>query len=414
MSEAAIATPPAAPSPTPAPSPSPAPTPSPDPSPAPAAEKPQGIARAMAEMEASMAKPAAAKQEATPKDGATPKDAKPENFDGLTDEQYDALFQKAGGKWHKAYEGYKAKVSPKLKEAQSLQAKIQELEAKTRTTPADDAKIAEYEKRIEKLNADYESTQRRLAESDYSRSDEYKKKFLDRWQQERSTAIEEVKGLRAQYEDADGLMQQRAATESDFLKAINLPPGEQDDFIHKTFGASAWRVINRITEMARIKREALEAVNSHAESYKTKQQQEEAQGKQHKEQFTKSKTEAHRALEEKWPKLFSTKTYEADPEAKAALESGYAFVDRLETELDSMPPGDQAAFASVIRARSAALPLSELLRSRAEAEAASLREELAKYRGSDPGKETAGRAAKQVVEEQPKGIEGWARKFDQK
>lgn len=407
MPESAVAAPPA---PTPSPAPTPAPTPSS--SPAPAAEKPTGINRAVAEMDAALARKPEAKPSVQPKaDGKPTDDAKPD-FDlaTATEEQYDEAFKKAPPKWYKIYDGYKAKVGPKLKELQAAQTKLQQLESKP---PSADntAKIEVLEKQIKELEGTAKSREQRLIESDYARSDEYKKKYLDRYAKEKQTAIEEVKGLTVRYKEGDE-DRQRPATEADFQKALRLPPGDQDAFIHETFGSSAFRVINRINEMNRIRSEASESVAQHTEAFQAKQIEDENLSKHERETFTKSRTEAHKALEEKWPALFSTKHYESDPDAKSKLEGGYAFVDKVDTDLEKMTPDDKAAFASVLRARAAAMPLADLLLTRAKAENDSLKAELAKYRGSDPGKEITDKGKGEGDDKKVGGIAAMAAKFD--
>lgn len=391
---------PAPPAPIPAP---PAPTPAP---PAPTPVKPSEMAVSFDTVipKAEPPKPEPAKPAAPAVVAKTPEPTKeppkPASATPTTEPEVD--WTKAPTKWYKIYEGYKGKTGKIISD---LQEKIKTLEAKPQTA-AGNEKIEQYEKQIEELRKAHEDSQKRLIETDYARSDEYKKKYIEPFQREKQSAFEEVKGLqfivKPATEDAEAVTRQ--ATEADFMEAMNLPPSRQGAFINEHFGASAWLVIQRIVELSRIKREAQYDVQNHAEQFQKTQQEQESKTKKELDFVKTERAKAHAELEEKWPALFSVKHYESDPDAKKMLEDGYAYVDRSEEEIDTMPPEEKAALASVLRARAASAPLLNLLLERQTAKITELEQELAKYRGSDPGA-TKGEAPTVPAPVKSKGIQ---------
>lgn len=245
-------------------------------------------------------------------------------------------------------------------------------------TPANDERIAQLEKMIEEGKQETKTWKQRVEEADFTRSEEYTNKFVNPYQSERKRALEEVKGLTVSFTQ-DGEPQTRQATESDFTKAMSLPPSEQDDYIHATFGKSAWRVMNRINELNRIKEAANNSVTEFAANYEKNKTTRELDFKRQRDEYEKALAEAHSGFQ-KDPELGKYLTEaETDPEGTKLFKTALEKFDSFKTVQPT------AADAAEVRASYAMKPRLLHENKQLSAKVASLEAELAKLRGVDPG-----------------------------
>lgn len=289
---------------------------------------------------------------------------------------------KGNTKAWRVYEGAKKNWSKRETE---LTTKIKALEEKPREAPGDAAKLAALEKQLEEERGHTRTWKEKTAQADYTKSEDYEKRFATPYKREFATAMDEVKQLKVKFTNRDGEESERPGTEADFQKALALPPGEQDEFIHQTFGSAAWRVINRISELHRINRASIEATQEHASKYDAQQQ--ELQGKTKKEaeeydNYFKSALDGVKQHPE-MGKYFSD--YADDPEATQLLNQAYEEIDSFASKASELPPDQRAAHAAVYRAQAAGfLPLLRQHK-RVLTEVQELKTELSKYRKTDPG-----------------------------
>lgn len=283
------------------------------------------------------------------------------------------------------------------------------LEARPQT-PANDARIEQLQKLIDEKDGEVKTVKQRMAELDFTRSDEYSTRFVQPYNNELKRALEEVKGLTVTFQK-DGEPQTRQATENDFQKAMKLPPDEQDNFIHDAFGRSAHRVINRINELSRIRAASEQAIADHSANFeKTKTERELAQ-KREQAEYDKHFSTAHDELKAN-PEFGSyVSENEADPEGSQIFKAELEKFDDFKTSMQSMTPKEAAATAALVRARFAAEPRRAAESKRDKAEIASLKAELAKLRGADPGGPIKTAVSAAPVE-QPAGIDGMMGKMD--
>lgn len=271
------------------------------------------------------------------------------------------------------------------------------LEARPQT-PANDDRIAQLERLIEEGKQETKTWKQRVEEADFTRSEEYTNKFVNPFQSERKRALEEVKGLTVTFQQ-DGEPQTRQATENDFTKAMALPPSEQDDYIHATFGKSAWRVMNRINELNRIKEAANSAVTDFAANYEKNKTTRELDFKRQRDEYEKALAEAHSGFQ-KDPELGKYLTEaETDPEGTKLFKTALEKFDSFKTVQPT------AADAAEVRASFAMKPRLMHEVKQLTSKVASLEAELAKLRGVDPGqavKTITGSAAAAT----PKGVDG--------
>ena len=125
------------------------------------------------------------------------------------------------------------------------------------------------------------------------------------------------------------------------------------------------------------------------------------------------KAETQKSIEQNFPEFFSPDHYKDNPELQKKLNEGYEYVDKVAAEHDKLSREDQIAFTAVIRARAAAFPLLHANNETLKAEVSALKEELKKYRGSDPGSvesRPSGGASEQSKE--ALSIEAMASEFD--
>lgn len=346
---------------------------------------------------AAPAAPEAAKPADTTPAKPTPA-AKPESE--ATEADVEKLLKPNAKAW-RVYEG--VKKSWKSKESE-LQAKITALESKPVTQAGDPAKLAALEKQLEELRGETKTWKDRAAQADFTKSEDYDKRFRTPYNREKQAALEEVKHLQVKSINRDGEESVRAGTEADFLKALALPPGEQDEFIHAAFGNAAWRVINRINEMQRISRASQEATAEHSEKYESSQQEMEGRTKKEQEAYESFLSQAQDGIKSH-PELGKYFTPdESDPESTAILQKGYEQFDDFATNGHKLPPQERAEHVAAYRAMVAGFSSALLRENRLKSKVTELEAELGKYRKADPG--AAPLAGGDVAVPEVKGIAG--------
>jgi hypothetical protein len=337
-------------------------------------------------------KPDAAKPDDKPSD--KPADApKPDTTKPAGEPDFEAEAEKTirpNAKAWKVFEGVKKKWAS---EREQMAAKLKALESKPAPTAADDKRIEEYEKRIAEIDADRKKHAATIAELDYSRSEEYQQKHVARW--ERIYKEGAAFTMRLNVVNADGEVV-RKATQADFESIRLLPPEVRRSEAKKMFGDAASDVVEYVRDLERIRSEADAEIEQHKSSYEKTRAEKERQAKEQQQQYSQLRTEAQKSIEEKYPQFFSPEHYKDQPELQKKLVDGYAYVDGVLDKAETMPPDERAAFIAAIRSRAAHFPLAAARTAKLEAEVTRLTEELAKFKGSDPGK-LAGKTAGEPV-----------------
>lgn len=335
----------------------------------------KGVDKLMAELDKAVApKPPEQKTPPEAKPGVAKTDPnKPAEPPKKPDEAGDAdHWTKAPPRLRKAYEELKTSSTAKISE---FEAKIRALESKPVEKPADTKLIEEYQGKISTL-------QKRLAESDYSRSDEFKSKYVDPLGEAYKAAIAEVKQLTVREGEGENA-KDRQATEHDFRHIMNLPLKDQGIAARRMFGDAADAVLAHRTELARLQRDMESAVKKASEEHETRSKEQQLASEKQKETYDRTKESALQHLKTKWPHWFSDDT--ADAEATAALKSGYDFVKGFVDKAEKMSLEDHAMHAAIVEARAAGFQREVFKNTRLSNKVKSLEEELEKYRKSDPG-----------------------------
>lgn len=357
---------------------------------------PSGIKEAMAAFEADTTPaPKAGDKTATPP--AKPAEGKPA-----------APAKPAEDVWAKApkhlqNEFYKTKRTSE-EAIGKLESKIRELENKPQPTPVDDKRLQQYEQQLK-------SAEERLAEIDYRQSSEFKAKFVKRWADTHTIALNEVKQMQVTTgKDDEGNAVTRPATEQDFEKIRRLPLAEQAKAVTDMFGPYASHVVSRLFQLQEIQQSADQAVAEHAG--KAEQTAKERQAAQERESQTyQQQVEASaKELAEKWPQHFAPPA--DDAEIAGSYQKSKDFVEGIVKQASKLPPSERAAFNAVLMARAIAFQPKTLLANRLAAENQALKTELSKYRKSDPGAqvEPSGAALPTGDDEIPQGIGAAAKK----
>jgi hypothetical protein len=306
------------------------------------------------------------KETPKPDPGADPKAAKPKS----QEVDWEKVDPKVKGAHFKVRREMEDKIG-------GYEKRIKELESKPKETAADVKLVEQYQKQINELN-------QKLAQSDYSKSAEFQKQYVGRWQSEYQSATNEIKALMVTLKDATtGEEKQRAATENDFKRILALPPGDQDEAVNALFGRSAPRVFSRLLELNRIERDGQRALDEYASTHETKSKETELETQRQRAKYEETLQKSDADLRKTWPHFFDVDPEDAD--ASEALTKGYEYVDHVLKNSDAMSPEDRAAYSSVLRARAAAMPRLVLEKNRLAEEVNSLKEELKKFRSSDPG-----------------------------
>lgn len=381
--------------PTPAPAPAPAPTPAPTPTPA--GEAPAGIAAAMKDLEQAFAPKPAPKPDAKPAgdkpEGIKPAAEKPAPVEPKPEDMWEKAPGKLKGEHFKMRRQFEDQIA-------DFKRKLEQADSAPKGKPsADDLKL------IEKYKQDLKDLNQKLAARDFRESQEFKKQFTDRINADYRDAIEEVKSLRIYTgEELDGTKTSRSATKDDFDRLFSLPTGDQDAAI-MAFGPSAHRVAGILHSLTSIVRASERAVHEHAQNSEVTAQEKQAQSEQEAQQYEKFYNTSVDELKKHWPQYFAPD--DQDPEGSTALEGGYKYIDQAleKVKTGGLSVEDRAAYNAVIRARAAGFTRAILDNNRLKAERDSLKEELKKFRKSDPGEAPdTGAADKPSGDEIPSGI----------
>ncbi len=261
----------------------------------------------------------------------------------------------------------------KTEEINKLSTRIKELENKRVYSDDDDAKVKKYEARIQELETG-------ISEVAYERSTEFKQKFVDPWQNTVAAALKFTESLTVTV-DADGTT--RKATADDFWKVAGLPPSHQAEAAQQLFGVNAVRILNQIDRIQDIKAQSDVALKTHRESSGEKQKQTEESRAKEQRLYEDTRATAMQELRREYPQFFDADPN--DPEITAQLEAGYDYVDKATENMSNMPVADRAAYAAVLRARAAYFPRAVHEIKSLKSEVDSLKAEVAKLRGTDPG-----------------------------
>lgn len=353
-------------------------------SPTPAAPEPQGYQKFMQDFE-QFKEPAAepakepkaepAKAPTEPKAQPTPKaDPKATPTPPKADKPPEGPAQ-----LRKAYDELKAKYereTKELNEKYSTRSKEYEEVSKKRVWSEDDAKA------MERHQKEAEDLRRQLAETAYERSDEFKQKFTEPYNNILKTAVAAVKQYGVEQGEGQPM---RAGTPEDLQQVMSAPPHQQAAVARRIFGDNAALVLSDIREMQRLRISAEQAVSEHAKGIPERTKAERARAEQEFKAYEQATSEARSQLEKDYPEYFGK---HEDPEIQGAMEKGYEFFDNLVSGIQSMSPQDRAAANAVVRARAAGFPRALVQIKQLKSKLAAVEAELAKGRASDPGSAT--------------------------
>lgn len=403
MTEAPIAP---TPSPIPAPTPKPAPVVAPSPAPAapaPAAEpaKPSET-KGMKDFISNMGKKPVPVSDASklPEEAPAPiveagKPTEVQDAPVIGDD----VWEKAPKNLKNAYYKFKRESEGKISD---FDKKIKELEGKSNQSPFDIKKIQELEARSSQLEKDLSERENRLMQADYSKSEEFKEKFIKRGEKAYQQAIGDVKRLSVKIVDEAGNESSRQASQSDFDDIRSLPPYEQDKKIHEMFGTSAYRVQSHLRALESLESEANDAItNARTKAEEARRVEEKKRGEFNTE------FEGHFQRETDSLSKHETGFFAPvadNPEATAALEKGYKWVDETLANVGKMPPKEAAEAKATLRALAAFAPRGMIEINQLKTENTSLKDELAKYRKSSPGSTPAPTGASKSPIAEPRGI----------
>lgn len=372
-----------------------------------------GIDGMMAQLDAAAASGKPAAEVAPAPSGAKPEAAKPEVKPAPatpaapvkpTPEEGEPDWSKAPPKWHKIYEGHKAKTADQIR---SLESKIKSLETKPFEQPGDAKKLQDLEKQLDSIRNESTTYKQELAALDYTKSDEYQAQYVQRANTVYGEAVDFVSQLRVN----DGTENGRPATQGDFDQIRALPLAARRKAATEMFGEYANDVLTFTRSIDEIKRDANIAVKRHSENAEKVAAERETMTRKEREAYdTHYKSSLDGVLNHpEHGKWFTAD--ESDPELSTSLKQGFELLENITTKLDTLSPDEKAAYSAIFRARAAAMPSMIIRLNRVQSERDSFKAELEKIRGTDPGAKPTGGAAPPNTE-QPRGISGAAAAFD--
>lgn len=281
-------------------------------------------------------------------------------------------------------------------------AKIKEFEAKQFVTPEQIAQNREREERLKELEA-------QNAAADFRRTPEFKRDYSDPWQEEWRTGVANVKQL--QITDA-ATGEYRLGTSKDFDAVRTAGTYIQQRSMAKALFGEDWDVVmSHVNNMRTLEDRAARAVAAHEQNFETSKQTEIAT-------YQTAYDETDTNLVTQYPQFFGDDPN--DPEAVAEMKKGLDFIDKAIEKAKRATPAERASANAVVRRWAAAFPRMHFTLQKRDAEIASLKEQLAKYQGSDPGAEGGGDGGPGGVINDPNAIpteggsEALAAQFDKR
>lgn len=311
---------------------------------------------------------------------------------------------------------YSAKEAGWTTKTGELEKKIAELTKRPQTVANDD-KIKFLEGKLEELGGQAKTYQQRLAERDYSESDDYKNNYVQPFHNTFAKARKFTSSLQVlpvvDESTGEQVSPTRQATDADFDKIFNASPQQRYDLATKMFGQNlALGVVRRAEDLDGLNEKALDAIADHSKNFeKLSQERTVAQQKEH-EGYQSMKEQQRIELETELPDMFSVEHYKDQPELQKVLASSYADYDNIRATYHQMSPEDRAANEVLARAHYAAMPLMHKQVQALKSQVESLTAELTKVRGSDPGAEKPAGGVKPAAE-QIGGILEQAAKFNE-
>ncbi len=276
----------------------------------------------------------------------------------------------------------------------SLEKQLSELKTGT-VSPEDKVK---FDERITKAETRAKELEDHIRFVDYSKSEEFKTKFVDPYEKAWSRAMSELNEITIE----DGNGGSRPVAPQDMLDLVNLPLGKAREIADNVFGAFANDVMEHRKEIKRLfeaQNEALdEAKKNGTERIKQAQETTQKQIAELHKQVTANWTKENEAItkDEKVGKYFTP--VEGDEQGNQRLAKGFELVDKAfsENPLDpKLTPEQRAAVVkrhAAVRNRAAGWGRLRYQNEQLEAKLAALEKELGEYKTGEPP--TAGRAPK--------------------
>lgn len=252
--------------------------------------------------------------------------------------------------------------------------KMRELEGKKFLSPDQERKYAQLEKDQQDLRAD-------LYARDYKESPEFKAKYDAKSKVIFNRVDRNLKSL--QVDDGNG--NQRPAVPADFNKIVGLGenPIEQRRQAKAMFGEDADVVLADARELQTLHEQANEEITAKRTGYASERQKQAQQSEQEREQGMQAYTEYDGLLEQKFPQYFAP--IEGNDAYNKAREEGLKYVDGVGSNLSSKTPAERAQQTALMRRWAASFPATQILLQQRGDEIQSLKDQIAKLQGTDPG-----------------------------
>lgn len=326
-----------------------------------------------------------------------PKESKEKPLSDLTPDELDSVMKKAPSKAWKVYEFFKNKTNTELA---TLRDKLAKVEAKPETA-ANDKVIEKYENQIKELSESLKSHLKTISELDYSRSPDFQKKYIARYDNARKSAESEI----AQLTITDGETT-RQATAQDFDLLMKLPLRDQITRAKTLFGDAADVFFQHRNVLNNIRREGMEALQAANEEAEQRRTQQELQTKEEQRLYDSTLDSEQKALASEFPELFGDTD---DPTASEAFGKGLEFSKRVLSSRSNMTPAERASHDAILQMTHAGYRRAVVELKARDAKITELETELNKYRKSDPGKTTTGKPPAPVNDDDVGGIDATAK-----
>lgn len=287
----------------------------------------------------------------------------------------------------------KKKLSPwkLVDEHKAARLKAETELAELRKTMADPAKLKELEEKATNFEKRARELDEHIKYVDYTKSSEFVEKYQKPYEAAWQKAMADLGELTVPGENG----QERPLAPADLLSLVNMPLQKAREAAEQTFGNFADDVMAARKEIRGLfeaqSRALEEAKKMGSERIAQMQKQYQEHQETLKKEMTNLWTEANKAAvtDEKYGKFF--KPVEGDEEGNTRLQRGYEMADKAfsisptDPRLTSEQRAEVVRLHAAIRNRAAGFGRLAFQNQKLEAELATLKAELGKFKGAQPG-----------------------------
>lgn len=304
------------------------------------------------------------------------------------------------------FEGKTPKVK-ELREAYERQSaeyktlQTQLAEAQSKLKDVGDQKTTELLDRIKSLETERESMSKDLAFTNYERSPDYRKNFVEPITGAFQNAYADIEEMTVTDPQSG---EERQATAEDFNKLVRVPIKEATKLAGDWFGPLAQQILTHRSEVVRLDRKRVSALDDYKKNSAKYEQEHKTRAAAQSAQQRQTWDTANREIAEKYPDYF--KPDENDPKGNDLLQKGFSYFDAAMSPNSTLTGEQRTRLLAAMRHKAASFDRVALKLNAAHKKISELEAALAEFDESTPGGEVK-TPASGATPPAPQGIKPW-------